>query len=129
MRNKDRVQLYRAEVVGRNRQRRDERRTAVVAVALHPEQGAAEPPALAELELVAHAGDLGPAAAGIPVHASLDELDAALRLAHRVVEAEPEVKLIAEPALARAMPVEVVREPVDLQVEIESAALGGCGAC
>src|SRR5689334_454361 len=105
MRNKDRVQLHRAEVVGRDRQGGDERSAAVVGVALHPEQRAAEPPTLAELELVAHAGDLGPAAAGIPVDPGLDELNAALRLAHRVVEAKPDVELIVEPALARAMPV------------------------
>ena len=66
-------------------------------------------------------------AARVTVEAGLYELDAALVLVDRVIEAEPEVELVVEPALARALLVGVVRESVDVQVEIESAALIGGG--
>jgi hypothetical protein len=66
-------------------------------------------------------------AARVAVEADLDELDAALVLVDRVIEAEAKVELVVEPALVRAILVDVVREGVDVQVEIESAALIGGG--
>src|SRR5712671_2035558 len=64
-------------------------------------------------------------AARVTVEAGFYELDAAPVLVDRVIEAEPEVELVVEPALARALLVGVVREGVDVQVEIESATLVG----
>ena len=47
-------------------------------------------------------------AARVTVEAGLDELDAALVLVDRVIEAEPEIELVVEPALVRAILVDVV---------------------
>ena len=55
-------------------------------------------------------------AAGVTVEAGLYELDAARVLVDRVIEAEPEVELVVEPALARAVLVGVIREGVDVQI-------------
>ena len=63
MRREHRVQLHPAQIVGRDRQGRDEGTAAVVGLALDAEERAPQAPALAELVLVADAGDLCQAAA------------------------------------------------------------------
>jgi hypothetical protein len=97
----------------------------IVGVALQHRQGAAQPPALAELVLVTEAGELRYVAARVAVEAGLDEPDAALVFMECVVEAEPEVDFVVQSAAVRGLPVGVVRKAVDL--EIESALVGGRG--
>jgi hypothetical protein len=80
---------------------------------------------VAELVLVAHARDLRQAAARVPVEAGLYELDAALVLADRVIDAEPDVELVADAVALNALPVGVIREAVEVKIEIKSAFLGG----
>jgi hypothetical protein len=95
----------------------------IVGLALQHRQGAAQPPALAELVLVTEAGELRYVAARVAVEAGLDEPDAALVFMECVVEAKPEIDFVVQSAAVRGIPVGVVRKAVDL--EIESALVGG----
>lgn len=110
--NVDRVQLHVTEVESDNRQRRDEKPAAVVCLTVHADQGTAKSPILAELELVAHARELGDIAAGVPVETGLDERYTAPILVEFVIEAEPQVDLVIQPIAVYAPPVGVVRESV-----------------
>jgi len=110
-RNEDRVQLHGAEIVSDHRERRDEEPAVVVSRTVESRQDAAEPPALAELELVSHSRELRPVAPRILVKTGLDESCAALVLVECVAQAEPDVDLV-EALAVNTLPVGVVREAV-----------------
>jgi hypothetical protein len=110
-RNVDRVQLHGAEIVSDHRERRDEEPAVVVSRTVDSRQGAAEPPALAELELVSRPRELRPVAPRILVKTGLDECCAALVLVECVAQAEPDVDLF-ETLAVNTLPVGVVREAV-----------------
>ena len=110
-RNVDRVQLHGAEIVSGHRERRDKEPAVVVSRTVDCRQGAAKPPALAELELVSRPSELRHVGRRIPVKTGLDEPCAALVLMECVAQAEPGVDLV-ESLAANALPVGVVREAV-----------------
>ena len=66
-------------------------------------------------------------ASRVAVEAGFHELDAALVLVQRVVQAEPEVELVVQPLAVNAFPVGVVGKAVDLEAEIKSGVGGGHG--
>jgi len=117
LRKIDRVQFDAAHVVGNERDHADERYAAVVGRAVDGGEGAADPPALAELELIAERCKLRPVPPRILVRAGLDKGDAPRVIDQPVVSSEPGVEFVVQVLAVNGRAIGMVREPVHVEIE------------
>ena len=111
------VQFDAAKVVGDQRDHADKGHAFVVGLAVNDGKGAADPEALAKLELVAQRGELRRVCPGILVRTQLAKGDAPLGVGKFVVKSESGIDFVVQMLAVNGLAIRMVREPVDIEIE------------
>lgn len=112
------------DIVGETRNRRDKAAAVVVGLAVDGQEISTNPPAISELELVTHTGELCPIAPGVFEKSGFDSSYAQIVIVELVVNPKPDIEFVVQVTAVGAFPIGVVRDSEDVQIEFEPGLAG-----